>query len=168
MEARIPRYIHTGSITNPEEMCFDVNFYPHPPLHYISVLKAEPKLQITASPLCFRGYWLPQVESHVDDPTTRARRVYHMGNLLQKRGEVKEAAKMYRSSVKLDPSHKASHYNLGKLTRRVRRGAIGEGTCFLYLVYYSWYHLITIPGTTQLTTSRTGNLIRLIYTLCYM
>ncbi len=37
-----------------------------------------------------------------------------MGNLLQKRGEVKEAAKMYRSAVKLDPAHKASHYNLGK------------------------------------------------------
>lgn len=49
-----------------------------------------------------------------DDPSTRARRVYHMGNLLQKRGEVKEAAKMYRSAVKLDPSHKASHYNLGE------------------------------------------------------
>lgn len=48
-----------------------------------------------------------------DDPPTRARRVYHMGNLLQKRGEVKEAAKMYRSAVKLDPAHKASHYNLG-------------------------------------------------------
>lgn len=48
-----------------------------------------------------------------DDPSTRARRVYHMGNLLQKRGEVKEAAKMYRSAVKLDPAHKASHYNLG-------------------------------------------------------
>lgn len=49
-----------------------------------------------------------------DDPSTRARRVYHMGNLLQKRGEVKEAAKMYRSAVKLDPMHKASHYNLGQ------------------------------------------------------
>ncbi|CAN0462449.1 unnamed protein product, partial [Laminaria digitata] len=48
-----------------------------------------------------------------DDPATRARRVYHMGNLLQKRGEVKDAAKMYRSAVKLDPTHKASHYNLG-------------------------------------------------------
>lgn len=36
-----------------------------------------------------------------------------MGNLLQKRGEVKDAAKMYRSAVKLDPTHKASHYNLG-------------------------------------------------------
>lgn len=41
--------------------------------------------------------------------------MYHMGNLLQKRGQVKEAAKMYRSAVKLDPSHKASHYNLGKI-----------------------------------------------------
>ena len=40
-----------------------------------------------------------------------------MGNLLQKRGEVKDAAKMYRSAVKLDPTHKASHYNLGGLHR---------------------------------------------------
>lgn len=39
--------------------------------------------------------------------------MYHMGNLLQKRGEVKDAAKMYRSAVNLDPTHKASHYNLG-------------------------------------------------------
>ena len=42
--------------------------------------------------------------------------MYHMGNLLQKRGEVKDAAKMYRSAVKLDPTHKASHYNLGKFS----------------------------------------------------
>lgn len=54
-----------------------------------------------------------QEDTVEDDPATRARRVYHMGNLLQKRGEVKEAAKMYRSAVKLDPTHKASHYNLG-------------------------------------------------------
>lgn len=59
--------------------------------------------------------WLCQEESPEDDPATRARRVYHMGNLLQKRGEVKDAAKMYRSAVKLDPTHKASHYNLGGL-----------------------------------------------------
>lgn len=67
-----------------------------------------------------------------DDPSTRARRVYHMGNLLQKRGEVKEAAKMYRSAVKLDPAHKASHYNLGGYCCIVRgqgfsmNDAIGE------------------------------------------
>lgn len=68
---------------------------------------------------CEPSIYSCQVEVHVDDPGTRARRVYHMGNLLQKRGEVKEAAKMYRSAVKLDPAHKASHYNLGTLTRRV-------------------------------------------------
>lgn len=54
-----------------------------------------------------------QEEGVEDDPSSKARRVYHMGNLLQKKGEVKEAAKMYRSAVKLDPAHKASHYNLG-------------------------------------------------------
>lgn len=68
--------------------------------------------------LCYRCRRLQQDESPEDDPATRARRVYHMGNLLQKRGQVKEAAKMYRSAVKLDPTHKASHYNLGKRTSR--------------------------------------------------